>query len=113
MGAALAYYTVFSLAPLLLIVIAVAGIVFGQDAVRGETVNQLARTLGEGKRERRAGTLEERLLWAKGGSHHHRSWASFSPDRGARRLVFGELQSALYTRATPHPRKRAACGIAP
>jgi membrane protein len=30
MGAALAYYTVFSVAPLLLIVISVAGLVFGQ-----------------------------------------------------------------------------------
>ena len=41
MGAALAYYTIFSLAPLLLIVIAVAGLVFGHDAVRGEIVQQL------------------------------------------------------------------------
>ena len=47
MGAALAYYTVFSLAPLLLIVIAVAGVVFGQDAVRGEIVNQLAGLMGK------------------------------------------------------------------
>ena len=36
MGAALAYYTMFSIAPLLLIVIAVAGFVFGADAARGE-----------------------------------------------------------------------------
>ena len=35
MGAALSYYTVFSLAPLLLIVVSVAGLVFGADAVRG------------------------------------------------------------------------------
>ena len=35
MGAALAYYTTFSLAPLLIIVIAVAGLVFGEDAARG------------------------------------------------------------------------------
>jgi len=47
MGAALAYYTVFSLAPLLLIVIAVAGVVFGQEAVRGEIVNQLAGLMGK------------------------------------------------------------------
>ena len=47
MGAALAYYTVFSLAPLLLIVIAVAGLVFGQEAVRGEIVAQLGGLLGE------------------------------------------------------------------
>ncbi len=35
MGAALAYYTVFSIAPLLLIVISVAGMVFGAEAARG------------------------------------------------------------------------------
>jgi len=36
MGAALAYYTLFSLAPLLLIVVSVAGLVFGEEAARGE-----------------------------------------------------------------------------
>lgn len=47
MGAALAYYTVFSVAPLLLIVIAVAGLVFGQDAARGEIIAQLSGLMGE------------------------------------------------------------------
>ncbi|WPB58033.1 YihY/virulence factor BrkB family protein [Xylophilus sp. GOD-11R] len=46
MGAAIAYYTVFSLAPLLLIVIAVAGAVFGREAVQGEIVAQLQGLLG-------------------------------------------------------------------
>ena len=46
MGAALAYYTVFSVAPLLLIVIAVAGLVFGQEAARGEIMGQLSGLLG-------------------------------------------------------------------
>jgi membrane protein len=46
MGAALAYYSVFSLAPLLLIVISVAGLVFGTDAVRGEVFVQLQGLLG-------------------------------------------------------------------
>ena len=35
LGASLAYYTVFSLAPLLLIAIAIAGLAFGQEAVQG------------------------------------------------------------------------------
>ncbi len=48
MGAALAYYTLFSLAPLLLIVIAVAGLVFGEDAARGEISAQLRSLMGEG-----------------------------------------------------------------
>ena len=47
MGAALAYYTVFSLAPLLLIVIAVAGMAFGAEAARGEIFGQLNSLMGE------------------------------------------------------------------
>ena len=47
MGAALAYYTLFSLAPLLLLVIAVAGVVFGADAARGAVVSQLGGLIGE------------------------------------------------------------------
>ena len=43
MGAALSYYTVFSLAPLLLIVISVAGLVFGEEAARGEIFGAAAR----------------------------------------------------------------------
>ncbi len=46
MGAALSYYTVFSLAPLLLIVISIAGLVFGQDAARGEIFGQLSGLMG-------------------------------------------------------------------
>jgi membrane protein len=47
MGAALSYYTVFSIAPLLVIVIAIAGLVFGPDAARGAIVEQLQGLLGE------------------------------------------------------------------
>ena len=57
MGAALAYYTTFSLAPLLIIVIAVAGLVFGREAARGEIAAQLSGLVGmEG-----AKTVEELL----------------------------------------------------
>ena len=47
MGAALAYYTLFSMAPLLLIAISVAGAVFGIDAARAEILAQLRGLLGE------------------------------------------------------------------
>ena len=47
MGAALAFYTLFSIAPLLLIVISVAGLVFGQEAARGEIFGQLSGMLGD------------------------------------------------------------------
>src|SRR3954452_8752659 len=46
MGAAISYYTVFSLAPLLIIVIAIAGAVFGRDAVQGLVVAQLSGLMG-------------------------------------------------------------------
>ena len=46
-GAAIAYYVVTSLAPVLLIVVAVAGIVFGQEAVRGGLVQQLSGMFGQ------------------------------------------------------------------
>lgn len=51
MGAALAYYTLFSMAPLLLIVISIAGLVFGEAAARGEIFAQLSDLIGsEGAR---------------------------------------------------------------
>ena len=46
MGAAISYYTVFSLAPLLVIVIAIAGALFGREAVQGEIVAQLSGLMG-------------------------------------------------------------------
>jgi membrane protein len=47
MGAALAYYSLFSIGPLILIVITVAGLVFGEEAVRGAVSQQLSHLLGD------------------------------------------------------------------
>ncbi|MGE5262987.1 MAG: YihY/virulence factor BrkB family protein [Acidobacteriota bacterium] len=47
LGAALAYYTVFSLGPLLIIVIAIAGLVFGAEAAQGQIVGQMQGLVGE------------------------------------------------------------------
>src|SRR5262245_48912138 len=47
MGAALSYYTLFSVAPLLVIVIGLAGWFFGEQAVRGEVTSQLQWLMGE------------------------------------------------------------------
>jgi membrane protein len=47
LGAALAYYAVFSMGPLLLIVTSVAGLFFGEDAVRGSLTAELRSLLGE------------------------------------------------------------------
>ena len=46
LSAALAYYSVFSLAPLLIIVISIAGAIFGDEAARGAVERQLAGTMG-------------------------------------------------------------------
>jgi membrane protein len=47
MGAALSYYTLFSIAPLLIIVISLAGLFFGADAVRGVIFAQLQALMGD------------------------------------------------------------------
>jgi membrane protein len=46
LGAALSYYTIFSIAPLLLISIAVAGLVFGQAAAQGRIVAEIQGLIG-------------------------------------------------------------------
>lgn len=46
LGAALAYYTFFSMAPLLIIVIAIAGLAFGQEAAQGRIVDQINWLVG-------------------------------------------------------------------
>jgi membrane protein len=46
LAAALAFYTIFSIAPLLIIAIAVAGAVFGTEAARGEMVAHIQRWVG-------------------------------------------------------------------
>jgi len=46
-GAALALYMVFSLAPMLILVIAVAGVFFGEEAVRSELFEQVRGLMGE------------------------------------------------------------------
>jgi membrane protein len=68
LGASLAYYTLFAIAPILVVATAVAGMVFGTAAVRGEIVGQLDHLIGrdgavavqsllEGASQRRIGLL--------------------------------------------------------
>ena len=47
LGAALSYYTLFSLAPLLIVAIAVAGFFFGREAAQGQIVAQLQGLVGD------------------------------------------------------------------
>jgi membrane protein len=47
LGASLSYYTVFSLAPLLIIIIAIAGFIFGTDAAAGRIYNEIESLVGK------------------------------------------------------------------
>lgn len=47
-AASLSYYTIFSIAPLLLIAVAIAGLVFGRDAVSGQLEQQMRALVGDG-----------------------------------------------------------------
>ena len=92
MGAAISYYTVFSLAPLLVIVIAVAGAVFGEEAVRGEIVGQLQGLIGREGAVVVQGLIKSASEPAKG------LWAggiSIGILLVGATTVFAELQSAL------------------
>ena len=51
MGAALSYYTVFSIAPMIIIIVAVVGFVFGEDAIKGQIVDQIQGVVGLGSAE--------------------------------------------------------------
>jgi membrane protein len=46
-GAALAYYTLFSLAPILVLVIAIAGLFYGAEAAQGQLLSELRGLMGE------------------------------------------------------------------
>lgn len=92
MGAALAYYTILSLAPLLLVTITVAGFVLGREAAQGQLMAQISDLLGPegakaieamvaGARQKTSGVVASilgtlTLLWGASG-------------------VVGELQSSL------------------
>lgn len=65
LGASLAYYTLFAIAPILLIAVAVAGSVFGNDAVRGEVSAQLRGLMGDAGAEA-IEALVEGARWPSG-----------------------------------------------
>ena len=107
MGAALSYYTVFSLAPMLLIVIAVAGLVFGRDAAQGALFEQFSGLMGADAAKAVEGIMDSASKPSEG------VWASVI---GAVVLligattVFGELQDAL-DRIWRSPAKEKGGGI--
>jgi len=93
-GAALAYYSVFSIAPLLYLIIAIAGLFFGADAVRGVVFGQIASLMGQGGAE----AIQEMLAHVSqpkaGGTAAAVSIAVLLFSASS---VFGQLQTALDT----------------
>src|SRR5439155_27041421 len=91
-GAAIAYYTIFSIAPVLLIVIAIAGLVFGHDAAQGAIVAQLSGVMG-----RQSAEALQSMLKSAGDT----SSGTLATIIGVGTLlitasgVFGEMQTAL------------------
>ena len=91
-GASIAYYTLFSVAPVLLIVISIAGLVFGRDTAESAIVGQLSGLMGEST-GKALGEIVRKVGDREGGT-----WGTLI---GIGTLVltatgvFGEIQSAL------------------
>lgn len=64
LGAALAYYTMFSVAPLLIVAVGIAGLIFGEEAARGEIVGQIEERVGASV----AGFLQDMMAGTQGGA---------------------------------------------
>lgn len=92
MGAALSYYTVFSLAPLLVIVVSLAGLVFGDEAVRGELFGQISGLMGP---EAAKGIQELLARASKPGTGALGTVVGVIVLLIGATTVFGELQDAL------------------
>ncbi len=104
LGAALAYYTVFSIAPILMIATAIAGYVFGADVAQTELLQQLQNLIGTAG----AAAVQELLT-----SAHYSDKRGLAAVVGVVTLVigatsvFGELQNALErVWQTPRPARQ-------
>ena len=100
-GASISFYTVTSIGPVLFIVVAIAGLVFGEDAARGAVSEQLSALMGKETAE-----LVQRVVQSASG----KSTGIIATVIGVITLlitasgIFGEMQSALNTiwKAEPH-----------
>ena len=110
LGAALAYYTLFAMAPLLVLVIAVAGLALGRAAAQGEIVAQIGHLMGpEGAR-----AIEEMIVRASApASGITASVVSVATMILGASGVFGQLQSSLNQifGAVPRPKRGWLQGV--
>jgi membrane protein len=92
MGAAISFYTFFSMAPLLLIVISIAGLLLGREAAQGQLMTELAGLVGDDA----AASIQALVASA---SEPAESWWGTLIGLGAVLMgattVFAELQGAL------------------
>ncbi len=102
LGAALAYYSVFSIGPLVILAIGAASLIFGAEAAQGAVADEIKGTVGEPV----AQALQQML------AHGHQSgWGTRATIFGIVTLifgasgVFGQLQDALNTvwKVAPKP----------
>lgn len=102
LAAALAYYSIFSIAPLLVVVIAMVGWIFGPDAVRGQLDEQLRSTMGQAAAETVQSMVQSAFRPGQG------AWAAtlaLATVLVGASSVFGQLKDALNTiwNAPPQP----------
>lgn len=94
LSAALAYYSIFSIAPLLVIAVSVAGQVMGQDAVNGQLYGELRRYVGPQAAE----TLQSMIKSAyRPGDSAWAAMLGFATLLLGASGVFGQLKDALNT----------------
>jgi membrane protein len=107
LAAALAYYTAFSIAPILIIVLAITGQVFGEEAVRGQMDEQIEGLVGSDGAEVIQDMVE---------NSRDTSSTTIATIVGVVTLIlgatglFGQLQGALDTIWKAKPRKRGILG---
>lgn len=107
-GAAIAFFTVTSLAPVLLIVISIAGLAFGEDAARGAIFAQLTNLMGA----QSAQTIQTALANAsEKSSGIIATLVGFVTLLATASGVFGELQSALNKIWKAEPKSATLSGL--
>jgi membrane protein len=110
LGAALAFYTLFSLAPLLVVIIAIAALAFGRDIASAELIQQIETFIGsEGARVIQA-TIENT---SRPGSGIAATIIGLATMLFGTTVVFSELRDALNTiwKVTPKSRRSMAIGL--
>ncbi len=109
MGAALAYYAIFSLSPVLVLIVVVVGFIYGEQAAQGQLIERLDQLVGP----QVAATIE-RLIEQTYTNHGGSLLAlliGFGTLIVAATTVFGELKASLDQIMGPGPQADAAADV--